>query len=308
MPGKVVVVGSCMIDFTCYAPRLPKNGETICGYKSKITLGGKGGNQCVAAAKLGATTALIASFGNDVFAKSYVNELKELNVDISCIQNCELESGKAHITVSKNGENNIVIVPGSNDYLSVDQVKNATPLIKKASVLLCQFETPIESTVEALKIHKGLGYSIVNASPAKKDIPPEIFKLCDILVINETEAEVITGIFPVMLSNVNLAISSLLSRGCKFVIITLGSLGAAFASKDEGEIIRIETESVIPIDTTGAGDSFLGTLAFFLAYHPDLSMKDRIERACKIATMSVLKEGTHESFPNRSEIPESFFE
>ncbi|XP_043493353.1 ribokinase-like isoform X1 [Polistes fuscatus] len=308
MPGKIVVLGSCMIDFTCYAPRLPKNGETICGNKSKIKLGGKGANQCVAAAKLGATTALISSLGCDFFAKNYLDALKELNVDISFIRVHEsAESGKAHITVAKNGENSIVIIPGANELTSVEHVKNATTLIENASVLLCQFESPIDATLQALRIHKGHGYSIVNGAPAIKSVNPEIFSLCDIFCVNETEAEVLTGIYPVVMSNVNLAVSFLLSQGCNLVIITLGSLGAVFASKDTEEIVRVDTVSVTPVDTTGAGDAFLGSLAFFLAYYPELPMKERIERACKIATLTVLKEGTHDSFPKREELPESMF-
>ncbi|XP_015177869.1 PREDICTED: ribokinase-like [Polistes dominula] len=308
MPGKIVVVGSCMIDFTCYAPRLPKPGETICGYKSKIKLGGKGANQCVAAAKLGSTTALISALGCDFFAKNYLDALRELHVDTSFVKVHEnADSGKAHITVAKNGENSIVIIPGANDLISVEQVKKATNLIENASVLLCQFESPIDATLQALRIHQGHGYSIVNGAPAIKSVNPEIFSLCDIFCVNETEAEVLTGIYPVKISNADLAVNSLLGQGCKSVIITLGSSGAVFGSNDTEEIIQVNTVSVCPVDTTGAGDAFLGALAFFLAYCPHFSMKECIERACKIATLSVLKEGTHDSFPKRDELPSSMF-
>ncbi|XP_047357045.1 ribokinase-like isoform X2 [Vespa velutina] len=298
MSTNIVVLGSCMIDFTCYASRLPKPGETIFGSEFKIKYGGKGANQCVSAAKLGATTTLIGSLGNDNYAKTYLDILKKENVDTAYIQiQKDKQSGIAHITVASNGENSIVVVPGANDLLSVDQVIYSADLIKNATVLLCQFESPLDATLQALRIHKGHGLSIVNGSPAVENIHPEIFELCDIFCINETEAELITGVQPLMLSNAQNAIDILFSKGCNMVILTLGSLGAVYASKENRKITQISTTKVDPIDTTGAGDAFLGSLSYFKAYHPHLSTKECISRACKIATETVLK-----IEPNRSKV------
>ncbi|XP_043674028.1 ribokinase-like isoform X3 [Vespula pensylvanica] len=293
MNTNIVVLGSCMIDFICYASRLPKPGETILGNEFKIKYGGKGANQCL---------------GSDNYAKTYLDILKKENVNTTYIQiQKDKQSGIAHITVASNGENSIVVVPGANDLLSVDQVTHSADLIKNATVLLCQFESPLDTTLQALRIHKGHGLSIVNGSPVVENIHPEIFQLCDIFCINETEAELITGVQPLMLSNVQNAIDILFSKGCNMVILTLGPLGAVYASKDDREITQISTTKVDPIDTTGAGDAFLGSLSYFKAYHPHLSTKECINRACKIATKTVLKIGTQESFPMRSDLPQELF-
>ncbi|KAK2576297.1 hypothetical protein KPH14_005662 [Odynerus spinipes] len=308
MSSNIVVVGSCMIDFTCYSSRLPKPGETICGNKFQIKYGGKGANQCVAAAKLGASTALVASLGSDSFAQDYLEILKKENVNASYIQiQKDKHSGVAHITVAENGENCIVIVPGANDSLSSEHVITSAELIKNATVLLCQFETPLDATLHALRIHKGHGLSIVNGAPAVENVDPEIFELCDIFCVNETEAEVITGVQPLTLSNAQEAIDILLSKGCNFVILTLGPLGAVYASQSDTKITQISATKVQPIDTTGAGDAFLGSLAYFKAYHPSLPTSECIRRACEIATKSVLKTGTQESFPTKEDLPQELF-
>lgn len=308
MSSNIVVVGSCMIDFTCYSSRLPKPGETIRGNKFQIKYGGKGANQCMAAAKLGASTALVASLGSDSFAQDYLEILKKENVNVSHIQiQKDKQSGIAHITVADNGENCIVIVPGANDCLSPKHVITASELIKNATVLLCQFETPLDVTLHALRIHKGHGLSIVNAAPAIENFDPEIFELCDIFCVNETEAEVITKIQLLELSNAQEVIDVLLSKGCNLVILTLGPLGAVYASKSDRKIKQISATEVQPVDTTGAGDAFLGSLAYFKAYHPHLSTYECIERACEIATRSVLKTGTIESFPTKEDLPPKLF-
>lgn len=308
MDSKIVVVGSCMIDFTCFSPRLPKSGETIIGSKYEIKYGGKGANQCVAAAKLGASAAIVASLGSDIYAQQYLKIFKEENIDVSHVQIQENQhSGIAHITVADNGENCIAIVLGSNAALSPKQVDSAAELIKGAAVLLCQFETPIESTLHALKLHEGHGMSIVNGAPAMKNIDSEVFHFCDIFCVNESEAEVMTDVQPLGPTNVQEAIDRLLDKGCKTVIITLGEMGAAYASKENRIAKLIPVTPVQPVDTTGAGDAFLGALAYFKAYHSELSMDECIRRACAVAAESVLKFGTHASFPTKDSLSPDLF-
>lgn len=308
MTPSIAVVGSCMIDFTCFAPRLPKPGETICGTRFEKKYGGKGANQCVAAAKLGASTTLVASLGSDVYAQEYVEILRKEKVDVSHVrlQN-DRQSGIAHITVTETGENSIVIVRGANDSLSCEQVDAATEAIRSAAVLLCQFETPLDTTLHALKLYKGHGISIVNGAPATENVNPEILRCCDIFCINETEAEVMTGIHPLDLSNMTEAIDWFLEKGCNTVIVTLGSAGAVYASQAERKFTLISTQAVQAVDTTGAGDAFLGALAYFKAHYPVLSMRECVQRACRVATASVLKYGTHASFPSRQDLPQDLF-
>ncbi|XP_068967607.1 ribokinase [Bombus flavifrons] len=308
MSPKIVVVGSCMIDFTCFSPRLPKPGETLIGTKYEIKYGGKGANQCVAAAKLGAATAIVASLGSDTYAQEYLKIFKEENIDVSHVQiQPNQHSGIAHITVAENGENSIVIVLGSNALMSSNFVDSATNMIKNASILLCQFEVPQEITLHALKIHKGHGLSIVNGAPAKENVHPDLWKLCDIFCVNEIEAEFMSGVQLQGPSSIQQAVEKFLDKGCNIVIITLGEQGAVYASQSDRVIKKVGTTRVQPVDTTGAGDAFLGALAYFKAYHPALSMDECIRRACVVATDSVLKFGTHASFPNRSSLSPDLF-
>lgn len=309
MSPKIVVVGSCMIDFTSFSPRLPKPGETIIGTNFEIKYGGKGANQCIAAAKLGASTAIVACLGGDKYAEEYLKIFEKENVNTSHVQIKENQhSGIAHITVADNGENSIVIVLGSNASLSAKQVDNASELVKDAAVLLCQLETSMDSTRHALKLHKGHGLSILNGAPAMKHIDQELLSLCDIFCVNEIEAEMMTGVELLGLSNVQKAIDKLLDMGCNTVVITLGELGAAFACKKNRTATVIpNSKRVQPVDTTGAGDAFLGAFAYFKAYHPALPMNECIRRACIVATESVLKLGTHASFPTREILSSELF-
>ncbi|XP_008551445.1 ribokinase isoform X1 [Microplitis demolitor] len=308
MSEGIVVVGSCMIDFTSYVPRLPKPGETLVGMEFKRTVGGKGANQCVSAAKLGASTTLIASLGSDIFGEEYLQILKSFKINTNFIKiRKDVSSGVAQIMVADNGENSIVIVLGANALLCPADVDEAEGVIKNAAVLLTQFETSLDTTLHALKLHKGRGVSIVNGAPAVANPDLNVLKNCDIFCVNETETEIMTGIEPLTLDNAQEALNKLFKLGCNTVIITLGAEGAVFASRDEPEMTHVPVEKVKPVDTTGAGDAFLGALAYFIAYHSKLTLKKQIERACQVAKKSVMKAGTQPSFPIKDELSKELF-
>lgn len=310
MSQNIVVVGSCMIDLTSYTTRLPKPGETLIGTSFTKKYGGKGANQCVAAAKLGESTALVASLGSDVFGHEYLDVLKQQSIDLTQLhlkQNSH--TGIAQITVTETGENSIIIIPGANMLLDTKDVNAATDLIKNARVLVCQFEIPLETTLHTLKLRQGRKWSIVNGSPAVENIDPEIFRLCDVFCVNEVEVELITGIQPLTISKAQEAVDEFINRGCNIVIITLGSQGAVWASREERTVTSVPTSTVKPVDTCGAGDAFLGAFAYFLANNDrNNSMNEIIKRSCFIASQSVLKQGTQSSFPNRSDLPQEWFQ
>ncbi|XP_048507800.1 bifunctional ribokinase/ribose-5-phosphate isomerase A-like [Athalia rosae] len=305
---EVVVLGSCMVDFSCYSSRFPKAGETLCGKRFAMSNGGKGANQCVAAARLGSSTALIASLGADSFGREYLEKLKLENVDISKVHLRDgIHSGIAQITVTDSGENSIIIVPGANTLLSPEDVNDAQELIKNAKVLLCQFETPLSSTLQALKMFKGRGLSILNGAPAIQNPDPELLRSCDIFCINETEAEMMTGVHISGLFEAQIAVNELLNQGCNAVLLTLGALGAVYASTNSRNVIHVPTAEVTPIDTTGAGDAFLGSFAYFAAYHTNLSIAEIVKKACYVASQTVIKIGTQSSFPFRKDLPADLF-
>ncbi|KAJ2951815.1 hypothetical protein O0L34_g13978 [Tuta absoluta] len=291
---KIVVLGSCGVDFTAYAPRLPKPGETLHGSKFTTSYGGKGANQCVAAARVGGNTYMICKLGDDQWGKQYKAHLQEVGVNVThAYVEPNFTTGSAQITVAENGENQIVVVAGANDYLSKSDVQCAAELIKHADVLISQLETPFETTLEAFKLNNGI--KLFNAAPAKSNIH-EIFKYCSILCVNETEASLLTNI-DVSLSNAADAISKLLSFGCESVIITLGENGAVYASKQNEQPIHVISEKVSAVDTTGAGDAFVGALATLLVSYKGYPLHQIIGAACEYASISVTKEGTQTSYP-----------
>ncbi|XP_059062712.1 ribokinase-like [Achroia grisella] len=293
---KIVVLGSCSVDFTTYAPRLPKPGETLIGTKFITSYGGKGANQCVAAAKLGGNTFMICRLGDDPWGDQYKQHLKDLGVDVTNAHiTPNITTGIAQISVAESGENQIVIVPGSNGHLSKLDVEKSADLITNADVLIGQLETPFETTLEAFKLNKGI--KILNAAPARKDIE-EILPYCSILCVNESEASILTNL-DVDISNATIALMKLLETGCEIVIITLGEKGAVYSSKHEPTPIHVLCNPVTPIDTTGAGDAFVGALATFLMTQKNYPMHQIIGAACDVATISVTKEGTQTSYPTK---------
>ncbi|KAJ9597603.1 hypothetical protein L9F63_011548, partial [Diploptera punctata] len=309
MSKKIVVVGSCNVDLQCFTQRLPKPGETLHGKQFMKGCGGKGANQCVAAAKLGASTAMIARVGDDSFGQDFIKAFKSYNVNTDLVKiSKNVSTGMAQITVSDNGENTIVVVAGANNELSVQDMQDSAKVIEEASVIVFQFEIPIPTTIEALKLKKlGKGISIVNAAPAIGNPDPQIFKLSDIFCVNESEAEIITNLPVTCIDEGKVALNKLLEKGCNQVIITLGPLGALYGSKTDEVIIHVTTRKVNAVDTTGAGDMFIGALAFYLAYYPNLQMREVLRRSCELATLSVLRPGTQLSFPSRNELPLELF-
>lgn len=303
MSGKfdVVVFGSLIVDFISYVPRLPKVGETLHGTKFTTGFGGKGANQCVAAARLGSRTAMIGKLGNDPWGTNYYSNLQKEGVNIDHIAILDGQStGIAQINVANNGDNQIVIVVGANNCLQVDDVQACGELLSEAKVLVCQLETPAFATIEALKTFKGT--SIMNAAPALENIPLALLKCCTIFCVNESEAALITGMPVETIAEAKGALFKLRDMGCGTIIITLGEKGAIFVTKDCTKVIHVKPFKVDNVvDTTGAGDAFIGALAHFIAEDPTAEMAQCVAAASQVAALSVQKPGTQTSFPRMEE-------
>ncbi|XP_065364877.1 ribokinase [Calliphora vicina] len=300
----VLVYGSAIVDFICYVDRLPKVGETLHGHKFANGFGGKGANQCVAAARLGAESAMIAKLGTDSWGTQYVGQFKQERINVDFVKQCEGEStGIAQIAVSSEGENHIIIVAGANNKLNANDVTDAQELFENAKVLLCQLETPLEGTLAALQTFKGI--SILNAAPALKNTPTELLKAATILCVNETEAALMCQLDDIQtLNQAKTAVNKLLDMGASTVIITLGSQGAVYSSsKTKGKCVHVVANKVEKVlDTTGAGDAFLGALAYHLAQHPEKELHQHIGFANYVASYSVQFPGTQSSFPKAKDI------
>ncbi|XP_035895590.1 ribokinase [Anopheles stephensi] len=299
----VLVFGSCIVDFISYVPRLPKVGETLHGTRFATGNGGKGANQCVAAARLGSRTAMIGKLGDDPWGTAYRTTLAAEGVNVEQVEVLPGEStGIAQINVAANGDNQIVIVTGANKCLAPADVLARPDLFERARILICQLETPIEGTIAALQAFRGV--SIVNAAPAETNLPHALLSLATIFCVNETEAALLTDMPSVAdVQQAKVAVHKLRDMGCKTVIITLGEKGAVFAEPHNPTVYHVQPLKVKSVvDTTGAGDAFIGALAHFVAKHPDAALGNCIAAANRVAAWSVQKPGTQASFPRQGDV------
>ena len=298
--AKVCVVGSANVDLTVFTPRLPRPGETLAGRHVHLGFGGKGANQAVMAARLGASVSLIARIGDDVFGQSMLTNLKDQGIDITHIRiDRENATGVAAIVVDDEAQNCIIAVPGANGSLAPKDVRDFSNVIRSADVLLCQLETPIDAILEAFRVARASGVmTILNPAPAMT-LPDELIRLADLCVPNETELELLTGRTLGTLDEIRAAGQALQARGPHTVIVTLGDRGALLLGKD-GQNEHFHAVPVAAVDPTGAGDAFIGSLAVFLV--EGMSLAEAVQRANRAAALSVTRKGTQSAFPTREEI------
>ena len=303
---KICVVGASNIDLVSYAPRLPKIGETLPGSRFQMGFGGKGANQAVMAALLGASVTMVTKVGNDIFGKDYLNHYQQLQFDTRFVfMTEEAATGVAPIWVDEgSGNNAIIVVTGANDLLSAADVEAAREAIVGAQVVLCQWECSLEASLAALRIAKAAGViTIFNPAPARAALPAEAYQLSDIFCPNETETELLTGQPVATLDQATAAARVLVERGARQVILTLGERGSLLVTADETS--HVPTTAVQAIDTTGAGDAFCGSLAYFLAAGQPI--RRAMAGANAVAAASVQKRGTQTSFPQRETLPAALF-
>ncbi|XP_049760686.1 ribokinase isoform X1 [Elephas maximus indicus] len=305
----VVAVGSCMTDLVSLTSRLPKTGETIHGHKFFIGFGGKGANQCVQAARLGAKTSMVCKVGKDSFGNDHIENLKRNDISTEfTYQTKDAATGTASIIVNNEGQNIIIIVAGANLLLNSEDLKKAASVISRAKVMICQLEVTPATSLEALTMARTSGVkTLFNPAPAIADLDPRFYTLSDVFCCNESEAEILTGVTVCSPADAGKAALVLMERGCQVVIITLGADGCVMLSRTEPIPKHIVTEKVKAVDTTGAGDSFVGALAFYLAYYPDLPMEEMLKRSNFIAAASVQTAGTQSSYLYKKDLPLHLF-
>lgn len=299
--GSIVVVGASMLDLISYVPRLPTPGETLHGSSFQMGYGGKGANQAVMAAKLGSKVSMVVKLGTDVFGDGTVNNFREHGIDTTHVhQTEEAFSGVAPIAVDDQGDNAIIIVAGANDYLTIDEVEAARPVISAADVVVCQLEIPLEVTLAALRTAREESVlTILNPAPARSELPDKLFQLADIFCPNEPETELLTGHPIGTIEDAVAQAEALRSRGAGSVVLTLGERGCLVVDGDGAT--EFASDQVEAVDTTGAGDAFVGSLAHFLAR--GASIRDAAARASKVAALSVTRRGTQTSFPDAADLP-----
>ncbi|HYM90200.1 MAG TPA: ribokinase [bacterium] len=292
-------MGSSNIDLIARVPRLPRLGETLVGRSFHLGYGGKGANQAVMAARLGARVTLVAKVGRDVFGEGAARNLKNEGIETThVLVAADRVSGVAQILVDDSAQNVIVVVPGANQDLRPAEVQRASPAILGADAVVCQLEVPVETTLEAFRIARTGGVcTILNPAPAAP-LPDELLDLVDICLPNEPEAEQLTGQSVATRAGVEAAARALLRRGPRAVVVTLGAAGALVV--DQGGAEPIPAVAVDAVDPTGAGDAFIGSLAVFLA--EGVALREAAHRANAAAALSVTRIGAQESFPTGDEV------
>ncbi len=293
----IVVVGSSNTDMIVQADRLPLPGETVLGGDLAIAPGGKGANQAVAAARLGAAVTFIARVGQDMFGQEALRNFQREGLDIRyLVQDPQAPSGVALIVVGPGGQNIIAVAPGANQRLTPADVETARPAFVQARAVLLQLEIPIETVLAAAQAGRAAGATVIlNPAPApSRPLPAALFEAVDILTPNETEAAALTG-----KQEPEGAAAALLARGVGTVIVTLGAEGALVATGSD-HMQRIPGFRVKAVDATAAGDAFNGGLAVALAQREALDAAVRYAHA--VAALSVTRLGAQPSLPTAAEV------
>ena len=301
MSSRVAVIGSLNVDLTVGVERHPRPGETVLGSGGQLAPGGKGGNQALASARQGAETAMIGAVGSDSHADIATRLLKQEGVDLSHVGVIPGPTGLAVVAVDSGGENNIIVVPGANAGMTPDRIAAAEDTLAACAVAVLQGEIPAETIEFASESLGRLGVrQVVNLAPVLK-LSPSVLGRSDPLVVNEHEAAQIlaaAGGRTVALARTEATYgqelaAALVETGVKSVVVTLGSAGAVLATS--GFSVHIDAPRVQAVDTTGAGDAFVGALAASLAQGRDL--QSACERAVRVAAFSVRGRGAQESYP-----------
>ena len=293
--SNILVVGSLNADLVVRAPRFPHPGETISGEDLQVIPGGKGANQAVAAARLGANVSMLGRVGEDNFGDFLLDNLKSNNVNSQLVQRDDASTGTAIIVVDANGQNSIVLSAGANGKVSPADVEHAS--FPAGGLLLLQLEIPTPTVLSAAKRAAENGVRVILNPAPVKEIPDELIALADFLIPNETELSLLTGMDVKDIPSAEGAARALLGRGAKNVIVTLGSRGAL--AVDTYTSRNVDTYLVDVVDTTAAGDAFIGGFAVALESSSKL---DAVRYGCACGALAATKFGAQPSLPAKEEV------
>ncbi|MBK8419777.1 ribokinase [Candidatus Villigracilis saccharophilus] len=296
----ILVIGSLNADLVVRAPHFPRPGETISGDDLQIIPGGKGANQAVAAARQGANVGMIGRVGKDGFGDVLLQNLKNNRVDISDVERDDASTGTAIIVVDEDGQNSIILSAGANGKVTREDVKKHSPGFQAMQAVLLQLEIPLETVVYAAQSSFGNdALVILNPAPART-LPDELFKVIDYLIPNETELSILSGIQVTDLASAEKAARSLQEHGNFSVLVTMGGNGALIVDKFDDEIKHIPAFKVEVVDTTAAGDAFIG--GFASALLRGLEVEEAVKYANACGALAATKFGAQPSLPTKEEV------
>ncbi|MCP8856878.1 ribokinase [Latilactobacillus fuchuensis] len=296
----ITVIGSNMFELTTYTDRMPVQGETIEAGEFEMGFGGKGANQAIAAARLGSAVNFITMVGDDEFGQQQIDNYEQNGISLKGVGTCHGSSGVAPIFVDPSSDNRILIIKGANEQLTPAVLDHQIELIKNSKLIVLQQEISLETNYHAIEL--GQKYQVpvlLNPAPANDHLNIDYVSKTTFFTPNETELATLTGMPTTTLDEIKAAAYSLVERGVQNLIITLGSKGALWVDHDHDEIIP--GMKVKAVDTTGAGDSFIGSFAHY--YTDGEAIGTALRHANQYAAMTVTKRGSQKSYPSKQELP-----
>ena len=299
MGKQILVVGSLNMDIVVEMSEMPKCGETVLGECLSYVPGGKGANQACAIGRLGGNVSMLGCVGNDSFGKTQMESLTHCGVCMKHIQEEETLTGTAVIFVDQDGNNSIVVLSGANKRCDIEYIKKRDQLFQEADYIMFQMEIPTETVYYGLRRAKELGKkTLLNPAPVPEFIPDEVWSQIDYLTPNETELMKLTGIQDTSESSIRKGAKSLIEKGVKNILVTLGERGALFIN---GEVEQhFPARSVQAVDTTAAGDCFNG--AFVMALAEGKTVEEAIKFANIASSITVTRKGAQSSIPYKDEV------
>lgn len=298
--GKILIVGSLNVDMVMNVDHMPAEGETILCDGMTLVPGGKGANQACAAGRLGTDVAMLGAIGDDDYGALQMKSLSEAGVEVGgLLKKKGQNTGTAFITVNKEGNNSIVVVPGANSAFRPEDIEANRELIEQCEIMILQLEIPLDTVCYAAKLAKSLGKTVIlDPAPVPEHFPEELYEYVDIVKPNETELGMLTGIAEAQ-KHLTEAAQVLKARGVKNVLVTLGGDGV-YINPESGEEVRIPACKVKAVDTTAAGDSFTAALAAMLLEGE--SLEAAAEFANRVSAIVVTRKGAQSSIPTMDEV------
>ncbi|NBH75312.1 ribokinase [Rodentibacter pneumotropicus] len=296
---EIAVIGSNMVDLITYIDDMPKIGETLEAPNFQMGCGGKGANQAIAAAKLGANVMMMTKVGDDAFAENTIRNFQQYGVNTDYVEKVPgVSSGVAPIFVDKSSQNRILIIKGANAHLKPSDIDNAKERLKNCKLFILQLEIPLETVYYAIDFANTNNIPVIlNPAPASKALDINYACKCDFFMPNETELEILTGLPVENMEQIRIAANTLLSKGLKNLIVTLGEKGSVWLQGSE--VTYIEPYKVNAVDTSGAGDAFIGCFAYYYVKSQDIV--ESMKMASLFSAYSVTGQGTQSSYPTKEQ-------
>ncbi|MEH0018439.1 MAG: ribokinase [Desulfobacter sp.] len=292
--GKIAVIGSNMVDLVTYIDRMPKTGETLEAPQFDMGFGGKGANQAVAAARLGADVMMVTKVGDDMFGPATRQNLADNGVDVQYVESQPgTSSGVAPIFVDPSSNNSILIIKGANLHLTPADVDRALPALRQCSLIVMQLEIALDTVYHVIELGEKEGIPVLlNPAPAVSGLDMEKIRKLTLFVPNETELEIVTGMPVTTVDQIQTAAQSLVDQGIQAVMVTMGEKGSLLVTRDN--IHQVPCPNISAKDTTGAGDAYIGCFARYYVEIQDLH--ESMAQASAYASMSTMKPGTQKSY------------